>query len=120
MDAVNLTTNTSAIRNLDEELRQTKTNQTNTVNSRDALTSPTTDLAKTAQVATDIVVASSASGNLNQLVIEKNNPAAIQKVEDANLALNRNVGAIATQSNIGTQSDVNALAAEINAKSGDF
>ncbi len=95
--------------------RQNTVQVNNNKTGRDALNHPTADVTKTAQTATDIVISS--GKNLNQIVIENTVPGneSVKNI-DKDTAINRNLGIATTTSATGTQSDENALPAEINAK----
>lgn len=97
-----------------QQARELSSNQISTKNHRDALAQPAEDTTKTAQTATDIVVAS--GKNLNQVVIE--NSAPVKPNETGRVpSEERDLGSISTLSPLGTQADKNVLPPEISAKS---
>ena len=96
---------------IQNELR--KTEETEKTERQSPLENPTTDLAKTAQTSTDIVVASGM--NLNQIVIAETAPRKEEIGKDDNI-LNKAVSALSTQSAIGTTAEENSLPSEIQTR----
>ena len=116
MSISSINTNDLGPQNIEKENLNTEQKKVNinTQKSRDALSSPTHDMTKTAQVSTDIAV--STGKNLNQIVIENTIPNNTRDI-DKNSIINRDLGSISTTSAIGTQADKNVPPAEISAKS---
>lgn len=114
--SINFNTNINTNANYSEEavVNELRKNEEVEKTERQApLQSPTTDLAKTAQTSTDIVVAS--GKNLNQIVLENNAPRKEEISKDDNTS-NKEISALSTQSAIGTTADINALPPEIQAR----
>ncbi len=115
--SINFNANINAnVNNYSEEAIQNKTRKNEELEvqqRRDTLQSPTTDLAKTAQTSTDIIISS--GKNLNQIVLENSTPRKEEVGNDDN-TINKNLSTLSTQSAIGTTADINALPSEIQAK----
>lgn len=113
-NASNAGINVSSNYNEEEIRNETKKKGDLEVQQRQApMQSPTTDLAKTAQTSTDIVVAS--GKNLNQIVLENNAPRKEEISKDDN-TINKNLSSLSTQSAIGATTDINALPPEIQTR----
>ena len=97
---------------IQNELR--KAEETKKTERQSPLENPTTDLAKTAQTSTDIVVANGGI-NLNQIVIAETAPRKEEIGKDDN-TVNKAVSALSTQSAIGTTAEENGLPSEIQTR----
>ncbi len=111
INSIGVTQNNYSEETIQNELRQTE--EIEKTERQSPLQNPTTDLAKTAQTSTDIVVASGI--NLNQIVISENAPRKEEIGKDDN-TVNKTVSALSTQSAIGTTTEENALPSEIQTK----
>jgi len=114
INSVGLNTTGSINYREEESLKATQNlEQKTTKDSRDSLNNPTENVSKAAQTSTDIVVSS--GKNLNQIVLEKNNP---PKELDKSVETNRDLKSISMTSALGTQADENALPSEVNSRTG--
>ena len=114
--SINLNTNINTAANYSEEAIQNelrKTEETEKTERQSPLQNPTTDLAKTAQTSTDIVVASGM--NLNQIVIAETAPRKEEVGQDDNV-INKAVSALGTKSITGATAEENSLPPEIQTK----
>ena len=112
ISSIGITQNNYSEKAIQNELRQTE--ETEKTERQSPLQHPTTDLVKTAQTSTDIIVANGGI-NLPQIVIANTAPRK-EEIGQDDTQLNKAVSALGTQSAIGTIADENALPPEIQAR----
>ena len=115
--AINLNTNINTANNYTEEAIQNELRQTEEIEKTERqspLQNPTTDLAKTAQTSTDIVLANGGI-NLNQIVIAETAPRK-EEIGQDDTQLNKAVSGLSTQSITGATAEENALPPEVQTR----
>lgn len=112
ISSVGITPNNYSEEAIQNELRQTE--EIEKSERQSPLQNPTTDLAKTAQTSTDIIVANGGI-NLNQIVIAENAPRK-EEIGQDDTKLNKAISGLSTQSAIGTTAEENALPPEVQTR----
>ena len=112
ISSIGVTQNNYSEEDIQNELRQTE--EIEKIERQSPLQNPTTDIVKTAQTSTDIVVANGGI-NLNQIVIAENAPRKEEIGQDDNIT-NKAISGLSTQSVTGATAEEDALPPEIQTR----